>query len=1023
MQVPVLIIHLSDVHFSASHSRPLGNVNAIVDAALSPTVAFEAIHVVISGDLANWGLSEEFEQGRQFIDALREAISRRSGLEPLVLICAGNHDCNFSEDQSLRDMVIERVRNGTVPVTQKFTDELAGALTDFFEVQRQALPSFSQGKWFSVCEAGGPIRLRYVLLNSSMTSKKKEEIGKLYLVPPDAGELDEDRKTIYVMHHPYNWFTPENAREIALRASEAADIFLMGHEHVVGAQMVADLYEDTSTVYLKGHVLQDVDDDENSAFQTVQLHKTDGILLRSYRWEGGKYTEWAERTKAEYLPWSLLSGKKKLGITADGYSELNNPGANFTHRNKDVITLPDIFVWPKIRLTSAEKEAGQNGADVLEIDSEELLNFSADSPPIVVVKGGEQFGKSALARMLALNMSRRGRYPILLTASTVSSWREKSLNERIDRAIDAMYGAKSRADYRMLPPEQKVIIIDDFDLAQVSKGYFDGLRALRQHFGKIFLMLDSHPGLEVALSEFLRDEAFVDSDIFELLPSNYHHRIELIERWLRIGNGEQSEDEIRLTAARLSKVVDETLGRNLIPAVPVFVLIVLQRAELSQDLNTVVKSGSQGFLYESLIHQALSTRVKACSVVTSLTYLTEFAQLLKSLNVEFVSQVEFEEFHVSHCRRFALDLSIAKLQAQLVSAEILEDRGDCIRFRYPFHYYYFVARALAQIRDWHALEPEIDTLVDSIHTERSANVLLFLAHIGADARIAEKIIQKADAMLPSYKEKEADLFRSIAALEKFNLTQIRAIIHEGQRSLQLLELDRDEASATESQKELTKVAETRLNDRLADALAMNAAFKTLQVLGQVLRNHAGEIERAEKSRIASTCVSLGLRVLGFSLETVEKHADVLIAFRGAQIRSERPGLNDVELADELETYLPSFLSSITVGTLIKIANAIGAEDLSPTIREILSDSPTHKLMQLVIRLEHFADFPRDEILRFEEELLRGGAFLPNAVLRRFIVRRFYLFPIREELKRAVLERFNIKALPFKFLEQKPISKP
>jgi hypothetical protein len=452
------------------------------------------------------------------------------------------------------------------------------------------------------------------------------------------------------------------------------------------------------------------------------------------------------------------------------------------------------------------------------------------------------------------------------------------------------------------------------------------------------------------------------------------------------------------------------------------VLIILQRAELAQDLNTVVKSGSHGFLYESLITQALSSKVTACNVVTSLTYLTAFAGLCDRLKVDSISQTEFDAFHVEHCRRFNLKISLASYQAQLVAAEILDDRNDVVRFRYPFHSYYFLARHISQIEDWSVVEPRIDSLVDAIHTERNANVLLFLAHLGRNPKVSAKVLGTAKSMFSGPEHAEADLFAPIPALEKYSSGVIREIFYEGSRALQMEQRQLDEKNADQATRELTELAEARLRDRLADAARMNAAFKTLQVLGQILRNHAGEIEKAEKHDVANTCVALGLRILKFMYQMAEEHGTEMVAFRGLQIQADRPELTQPEILKELEHYLPSWITSVTVGTLIKIANAIGSEDLVLTLEDVLKDGNTRTLIKIATQLEHFSDFPKKEILDFEEDVLRHAPFLPNATLRKFITRRFYLFPVREELKRPILEKFKIDSLPYQFLEQRRLPK-
>lgn len=1016
-KMKTLIIHVSDIHLdSKSGQHVLARAEKIVEAAFSAIEVHDEVHIVATGDLINRGGVTSFGMVEEFISSLADKVQERRGIRPRVIVCPGNHDCDFSGDQSIRNLLLKSA--STPDATDGVISKIGSVLEKYRVTESKLVPDLIRSsEWHSVVST---VPLRYVILNSALTSSVNEKEGQLFMPLPDSDVMDQrdGQRTIYIMHHPYNWLQQDNARQLAQHAASHADLFLMGHEHIGWAIETKELYDGSAITYFKAHVLNDTGNPENSAFQTITLDTEEGFFARSFKWAGGRFELLEEKTSKDFHPWPSQDGSKKLSFLVDYYRELNSVGANFTHRRKSQLTLPDIFVWPTLRRAAAAS-ANQNGAaEHGQIVSEDLLSAHEEFSDLIVIRGAEQSGKTALSKMLAAGFARKGVYPLLLAANNVSSWRAKSLNERLDSAISSTYGKNARDDYRQLAPSRKVLIIDDFDLSQVTKGYFEGLRALREHFGRVILFLDSYPGLEVALSEFLLDESFVDSEIFDILDAGPGCRLNLIEKWIGIGNPDPDREEQKVMAARLSKVVDETLGRNLIPTYPVFILIVLQRAELAQDLDTVVKSGSQGFLYESLIIQALSTKVKAASVVTCLSYLSQFARELMILGNDTMPQGEFERFHVEHCSRFALDVPIARLQDQLVDAGILEDAGGAVSFKYPFHGYYFTARALSQIESWLILEPEVDRLVSSIHTERNANILLFLAHIKRNVHIAEKLISKAQEMFVGHSG--ADIFGSHELLDRFDSTKVRAMLREGSREEQLAENQKDLLAAETSQQELTAVAEARLKEKLNDALSMNAAFKTLQVLGQILRNHAGEIERTEKLRIASTCSELGLKVLDFMLSTVAAHGHELLEFRAAQIRSERPKIDQNELSDEMEKYLPNFASTLCMGTMIKIANAIGAEDLSPILDESLKGTSTNRFLRIVTQLEHFADFPRKQLTDFHEgELVKAG-FLPNNVLRRFIVRRLYLFPAREELKRDVLEKFKIKALPFKFLGQHKI---
>ncbi|WP_157500004.1 hypothetical protein [Lysobacter sp. Root983] len=639
--------------------------------------------------------------------------------------------------------------------------------------------------------------------------------------------------------------------------------------------------------------------------------------------------------------------------------------------------------------------------------------------PIVVIKGGEQFGKTALGKMLMLSLCKKGIYPLILAARDVSSWRPRSIEGRLDEIIRSTYGAGSIDCYKQLDNAQKCLIIDDFEFGNLTKGYVDGIKALRQQFGKIIIFLHSQPGMEVAVTEFLLDESFVDSEVYDLQPMSYASRLDMIEKWLLIGRGGVEEvDHVKTSAAKFSKIVDETLGRNLIPPVPLFVIIILQRTELETDLDTVVRSGSHGFLYEALITQSLTKNVNLCTVDTALTYLTEFAGRLYQSGAVVLQQMKYEAFHSEHCAKYDLNIPVRDFQTQMEYAGILKYRDQVVEFKYPYHYYYFIARHLSGFDSWAKLEPHVDGLVSSVHTEKSANILLFLAHLGRNPKIGEKILLHADSILSTYSE--ADIYKQNALLSKYSFSDVKQILIEGPRSVQIEAHQEDARLSDEMTKELAEIAAEKLESRLHEALALNGAFKTLQVLGQVLRNHSGSTVKEEKRAFAGSCVSLGLRVMGLLIDMVDRHGREMIQFRALQLRAEDGRLTDDDIAQALEQYLPSMVAVNAVGTLIRIGTAIGSEELSPTLDSVLQGDKTRRLIRIITELEHFSKFPEREIKEFKENMIGSQDVLPYAIMRRFLIRRFYLFPSRDELRMSICDSFGIVRRPFIPLVQKKV---
>lgn len=1017
-RMSILLIHLTDAHIRAAEVDFPGRAEAIVAAALSPVMSISQVHLVLSGDMVQSGQKAEYELLDKLIVDIADELESRGVPRPTVVSVAGNHDCDFAGDQSVRSLVLEAVSKKPNEVTPAVAAQIKSVLSNFEAHRAQHVHKMSAvNPWVAVHVTDGELRILYVLIDSAVMSQLHEVQGRLHVqIPgPDALGMEVDR-VVYVMHHTFGWLAPDNARELAQFAAATGDLFLMGHEHVHWSQRVSDLYTNASIHYLRGHALKDSSDERNSAFQTVQLCKSSGFVVRKYRLDNGRYVLDEASSNQDFVPWPADSRVHGLSYSDAGYRYLSDAGANFTHRRKALITLPDIYIWPDLKPASVVKDSAGVLVSSELVSAEELLKVGG-SGRIILVRGGEQFGKSALARMLALGINKNDAYALSISARDVSSWRERKLDDRIDEAIDRLYGRSSREAYRQLSRDKKKLVIDDFDFVELARHGYEGLRGLRSAFGTLYLMADSYPGMEVALNDFLKHPDFSDTEIFEIQPLSYHQRLELIEKWLSIGDEPNVDGhDLRMLATRMGKVVDETLGRNFIPSVPLFVLVILQRAELEQDLTTVVKSGSHGFLYELLITQALSNGVRICTLDTALTYLASLAMRMYQAGGDSLTEDEFARFHLDHCERFDLGLSLRGMETQLTQAEILSVEAARVSFKYPYHYYYFLARQLASLSDWSALEPHVRALAAELHTERAANVLLFLAHLGRNPKIAKFLLDKADSLLAQYEQ--ADLFESKAKAVQFSVPEIRQMIVEESRAAAVKDVQEDELIAAEAQNAVQQASRDRLNARLDDALAMNASFKTLQVLGQLLRNHAGSMEREEKRRVADACVALGLRTLGFLFDFIEQHGAEVVAIRGLQLAKEAPRKSVQDLAEELEGYLPGLVAGITVGTLIKIANAVGSEELGVTLSSVLGVSDTRKLIHLVTQLEHFSDFPEDAVLEYKKSSIRPSDVLAFSVLRRFIVRRFQLFPVRKELKDNVRSEFKISARPFLLLEQK-----
>lgn len=175
-----LIIHLSDLHLK--DGTFLERAKLISAAALSPVTDLKAICVIISGDIANWGSAKEFSFGKEFIEELQTEILCRSEILPQIIVCPGNHDCDFSGDQSVRDVLLASVRANPKAISPAIVSKLSSVLENFNSFQRDVSPEVEIiSPWMAKAVVHSPDNIIIVLLNSAITSAIKEEYGKLYV--------------------------------------------------------------------------------------------------------------------------------------------------------------------------------------------------------------------------------------------------------------------------------------------------------------------------------------------------------------------------------------------------------------------------------------------------------------------------------------------------------------------------------------------------------------------------------------------------------------------------------------------------------------------------------------------------------------------------------------------------------------------------------------------------------------------------------------------------------------------------
>ena len=111
------ILHLSDIHIENSKDQILDKHEKIVQAVIGTWETLNTIFVIVSGDIANKGFSEQYNLAQEFFTSIRDYFQKQSEAKIYFIVASGNHDCDFSGmqyDSKARKSFIDTVVSSTL---------------------------------------------------------------------------------------------------------------------------------------------------------------------------------------------------------------------------------------------------------------------------------------------------------------------------------------------------------------------------------------------------------------------------------------------------------------------------------------------------------------------------------------------------------------------------------------------------------------------------------------------------------------------------------------------------------------------------------------------------------------------------------------------------------------------------------------------------------------------------------------------------------------------------------------------
>ena len=580
--------------------------------------------------------------------------------------------------------------------------------------------------------------------------------------------------------------------------------------------------------------------------------------------------------------------------------------------SQEHLKLQDLFEFP--RMICEDPEANEQQLRDITVDNRnELLenNFG-------LIHGQEKSGKTALARYTYLTLIGEAQPVLFLDA--------KRIQGRItDTVLRNAYRDQFTGDYDIWrQQENKTLIMDDLNR---DSRLPESLDLIKETFDRILITLPS----DVFHAFFRDDVRLAEFRQLRILPLTLVQQEKLIRRRLNL-----SERSTPITDGFVDQVENRVnsviVSDKLLPRFPFYVLSILQTYEEYMPTNLSVTSYGhcyQALIFANLVLSGISKTdddVNACFNFSEHLAFATYRHRKEQPNEDF----DFEEFVTGYRKQFFIrNAIINRLKSRPYG--LIDESG---KFRTEFMFYYFLGKCLARNRRLGG--PTIEEMCINSHREENYLTLLFAIHHTTDNSIIDDLLLRTMDTLnlvspATLKPDETKRFRDVIAAipddvwtsdsvqEARSKERERREVLEEQRSR--FQSDRGEESEENGEGPMI-------------AQSVNGIYKILKnnkILGQVLRNRHGNLDKQTIEVIIQTIADSGLRLVNLVLADEDEIA------RLASYISQKHTDWDTEKLKEVLRFLSFAWTMINIEQVVE---AFNIPEIREAIESVVEDNST-----------------------------------------------------------------------------------
>lgn len=656
---------------------------------------------------------------------------------------------------------------------------------------------------------------------------------------------------------------------------------------------------------------------------------TDGVAVTSF---SDRNLGWLDATNWIKKLCDSVNAIKSLKLN-DTFKQFLDSADILTksHRNKEILNLKDIFVYPKLKCYDGEEVSHKYDSERLK---DEILKFNK-----VIIAGENQAGKTTLCKIIFQIYRELNYIPLYLDDEN------KYLGNPIKKLEKAFLEQYDSENFESFDIKRVVPIVDNFHFAKHQEKYIEQYDS----FNFQVLIVDDIFGLNIKNQALIKEYSKFKIREFTALERN-----DLIKKWIQV----KEESQIQINPNHLQQSIDDKtekiehslgiiFGKGIMPSYPFFILSILAAQDTQKPLDSDITS--QGHCYQALIYLYLRREgVNNEQIDIYSNFLTELAYwIFEKHNGNSIDNDDFQKFLEHYKANFNMPIPVENVIKTLSNVNICKfDTLNQFNFCYSYIYYFFVAKYLSEHLE--AKKEVVNKILSNLHKDENAYITVFIAHHTKSNYLLDELMLNAEILFEKYSPATLST-DEISFFDKHEDKIIQAILpsyqHDSEAERKKLLVEKSEIEEFKQDNNSSK--RVKEDDQLSSDLVTNLrlSIKTVEVMGLIIKNRSGSLDLKRLEYIFEQGLKVHLRILSSFIEVIkdekaEQDIVDLLKERINQIIEQQEGNKDLSI-DKIEKLVRAIYWNLNFGVLhgfiTKAIHSLGSVNLL-NISQTVSDS-------------------------------------------------------------------------------------